>query len=55
MLVQMALTSLMRFDDEMVMPPEMKFSKREREIEMDCGREDVSGNSDHSLDLREYR
>jgi LuxR family transcriptional regulator len=32
MLVQMALTSLMRFDDEMVMPPEMKFSKREREI-----------------------
>ncbi|WP_240502725.1 LuxR C-terminal-related transcriptional regulator, partial [Enterobacter roggenkampii] len=24
--------SLMRFDDEMVMPPEMKFSKREREI-----------------------
>ncbi|MEG6441778.1 LuxR C-terminal-related transcriptional regulator, partial [Enterobacter roggenkampii] len=30
--LQMALTSLMRFDDEMVMPPEMKFSKREREI-----------------------
>ena len=32
MLVQMALTSLTRFEDEMVMPPEMKFSKREREI-----------------------
>lgn len=32
MLVQMALTSLLRFEHEMVMPPEMKFSKREREI-----------------------
>src|SRR5690606_8506248 len=32
MLIQMALTSLLRFEDEMVMPPEMKFSKREREI-----------------------
>lgn len=32
LLVQMALTSLLRFEDEMVMPPEMKFSKREREI-----------------------
>lgn len=32
MLLQMALTSLLRFEDEMVMPPEMKFSKREREI-----------------------
>ena len=32
MLVQMALTSLLRFEHETVMPPEMKFSKREREI-----------------------
>lgn len=32
LLVQVALTSLIRFEDEMVMPPEMKFSKREREI-----------------------
>ena len=32
MLVQMALTALLRFEDKMVMPPEMKFSKREREI-----------------------
>jgi hypothetical protein len=32
MLVQMALTTLLRFEDGMVMPPEMKFSKREREI-----------------------
>jgi LuxR family transcriptional regulator len=32
MLVQMALTSLMRLEDEMVMPPEMKFSKRERKF-----------------------
>jgi len=32
MLLQMALTTLLRFEDEMVMPPEMKFSKREREI-----------------------
>jgi LuxR family transcriptional regulator len=32
MLVQMALTSLMRFEDGMVMPPEMKFSKRERKF-----------------------
>ena len=32
MLVQMALTSLLRFEHEMVMPPEMRFSKREREI-----------------------
>jgi LuxR family transcriptional regulator len=32
MLVQMALTTLLRFEHEMVMPPEMKFSKREREI-----------------------
>ena len=32
MLVQMALTSLLRFEHEMVMPPEMKFSKREKEI-----------------------
>jgi LuxR family transcriptional regulator len=32
MLVQMALTSLLRFEDEMVMPPEMKFSKRERKF-----------------------
>jgi LuxR family transcriptional regulator len=31
-LVQMALASLLRFEHEMVMPPEMKFSKREREI-----------------------
>lgn len=32
MLVQMALTSLLKFEHETVMPPEMKFSKREREI-----------------------
>ncbi|ASV55927.1 MULTISPECIES: transcriptional regulator SdiA [Lelliottia] len=32
MLVQMALTALLRFEHEMVMPPEMKFSKREKEI-----------------------
>jgi LuxR family transcriptional regulator len=32
MLVQMALTSLLRFEHEMVMPPEMKFSKRERKF-----------------------
>lgn len=32
MLVQMALTTLLRFEHETVMPPEMKFSKREREI-----------------------
>lgn len=32
MLVQMALTTLLRFEDDMVMPPEMKFSKREKEI-----------------------
>lgn len=32
MLIQMALTSLLRFEHEMVMPPEMKFSKREKEI-----------------------
>lgn|GEM_PF-25976 len=32
MLVQMALTSLLRFEHDMVMPPEMKFSKREKEI-----------------------
>lgn len=32
MLVEMALTSLLRFEHETVMPPEMKFSKREREI-----------------------
>ncbi len=31
-LVQMALMALLRFEDAMVMPPEMKFSKREREI-----------------------
>lgn len=31
-LVQMALMSLLRFEHETVMPPEMKFSKREREI-----------------------
>jgi len=31
-LVQMALMSLLRFEHDMVMPPEMKFSKREREI-----------------------
>ncbi|WP_248299334.1 LuxR C-terminal-related transcriptional regulator, partial [Legionella pneumophila] len=28
----MALTTLLRFEHETVMPPEMKFSKREREI-----------------------
>ncbi|HDR2162752.1 TPA: transcriptional regulator SdiA [Enterobacter cancerogenus] len=32
MLVQMALTSLLRLEHETVMPPEMKFSKREKEI-----------------------
>ncbi|MCE6964900.1 transcriptional regulator SdiA [Enterobacter sp. MW07] len=32
MLVQMALTTLLRLEHEMVMPPEMKFSKREKEI-----------------------
>ncbi|MGG5836235.1 MULTISPECIES: transcriptional regulator SdiA [Enterobacteriaceae] len=32
MLVQMALTALLRIEHEMVMPPEMKFSKREKEI-----------------------
>ncbi len=32
MLVQLSLLALTRLEDEMVMPPEMKFSKREREI-----------------------
>ena len=31
-LVQLALTTLLRLEHEMVMPPEMKFSKREKEI-----------------------
>jgi hypothetical protein len=36
----------------MVMPPEMRFSKREKEIlEMDGGGEDVFGDCDHSVDL----
>lgn len=48
--------ALMRLNDEIVMTPEMNFSKREKEIyEMDGGREDISRDSDDFVNLPRIR
>lgn len=52
LLVRESLMALMRLNDEIVMTPEMNFSKREkRNSEMDGGREDISRDSDDFVNL----
>ncbi len=52
LLVRESLMALMRLNDEIVMTPEMNFSKREKEIlKWTAEREDISRDSDDFVNL----
>ncbi len=52
LLVRESLMALMRLNDEIVMTPEMNFSKREKEILKWTAEEDISRDSDDFVNNR---
>jgi LuxR family transcriptional regulator len=51
LLVRESLSVLTRLEDDMVMAPEMRFSKREKEILKWTAEEDLFRDSHHSVDF----